>query len=82
MAKTFNAADSILKKDLEKAPEKKSTRTPKKEVIKEIKSEAATLVLRPSTKEALKEMAWREHRSFNDYVGEILENHVKKNWKG
>lgn len=80
MAKTFNAAESMLKKDLEKTPEKKATRT-KKEEKKEIKSEAATLILRPSTKEALKEMAYRERRSFNDFVGEILENYVKKNWK-
>lgn len=66
-------------------PEEKAARSIKKGVksraTRELKTVQATLVLKPSVKEALKELSWREHRSFNDYVGEILENHVKRNWK-
>ena len=86
MAKEIPNATSLIEGIVEGSkPEKKTASSTKKDVksraTRELKTVQATLVLKPSVKEALKELSWREHRSFNDYVGEILENHVKRNWK-
>lgn len=66
-------------------PETKSKRAAKEESNKsdkEIKTKRVTFSFRPSVYEPLREMAWRERISLNEYVGRIFEEYVKENWKG
>lgn len=67
-------------------PEKKSKRAAKEESvnepIKERKTKTVTFSFKPSVYEPLREMAWRERISLNEYVGKIFEEYVKENWKG
>lgn len=85
MAKEYNALGGMIEKDLKKVSEKnepkKKESKKKYSAKKEIRSETAALLLTPSLKEALVDMAWREHKSFNSYVTEILEKHVKRKYK-
>ena len=47
----------------------------------ERKNAQTTILLRPTTKENLKELAWRNRTSLNELINQICEEYLKKNFK-
>lgn len=46
----------------------------------ERKSAQTTILLRPTTKENLKELAWRNRISMNELICQVLEEYLEKNF--
>lgn len=47
----------------------------------EKKNAQTTILLRPSTKENMKELAWRRRTSLNELINQACEEYLKKNFK-
>lgn len=78
MTKQLTASEEILG-TIGQAQKKRKTSSAVKE--KETKSEQTTILLRPTTKEQLKELAWRRRTSFNELINQICEEHLEKSRK-
>lgn len=48
----------------------------------EKKNAQTTILLRPTTKENLRELAWQRRTSLNELINQICEDYLKKNFKG
>lgn len=48
----------------------------------EKKNAQTTILLRPTTKENMKELAWRRRISLNELINQVCEEYLKKNFKG
>lgn len=77
-SKKLNTSEAILGAE----PKKESTRG-RKAFLRpsEKKNAQTTLLLRPTTKENLRELAWRRRISLNELVNQICEDYLKKNFK-
>lgn len=76
-SKKFNASESILG-----AETRKETRGRKAFLDpSEKKNAQTTLLFRPTTKENLKELAWRNRISLNELINQICEEYLEKNFK-
>lgn len=47
----------------------------------EKKNAQTTILLRPSTKENMRELAWRRRTSLNELINQACEEYLAKNWK-
>lgn len=47
----------------------------------EKKNAQTTILLRPTTKENMKELAWRRRISLNELINQVCEEYLKKNFK-
>lgn len=66
----------------EEASTRVETRGRKKLDPNELKSAQISLMLRPTTKENLKELAWRNRISTNELINQIVEEYLRENFKG
>lgn len=79
MAKKLAASEAIL--GTEGMRTKVETRGRKKFLDPdERKSAQTTILLRPTTKENLKELAWRNRISMNELICQVLEEYLEKNF--
>lgn len=85
MAKNItNATELLFGKKNNKSQEPEQNAAPTRRAYKdkaERKTEMATLLLRQQTKEQLREIAWRERRSFNDLCTQILEDYLSEHFE-
>lgn len=84
MAKTITNATELLFGKKNKVQDQEPEQATPKRTYKdkaEKKTEMATLLLRQQTKEQLRDMAWKQRRSFNDLVTQILEDYLKENYE-
>ena len=47
----------------------------------EKKNAQTTILLRPTTKENMKELAWRRRISLNELINQVCEEYLKENFK-
>lgn len=78
MAKKLNTSEAIL------GTEAKIETRGRKPFLNpnERKNAQTTILLRPTTKENLKELAWQKRTSLNELINEICEDYLRKNFKG
>ena len=80
MAKKLNASEAIL--GLNGMGDRVETRGRKPYLDpSEKKNAQTTIVLMPTTKENLRELAWRKRTSLNELINQICEDYLKKNFK-
>lgn len=77
MAKELNAPETVLGNG-----PKIETRGRKRFLDpNERKNAQTTILLRPTTKENLKELAWRRRTSLNELINQICEEYLKDNFE-
>lgn len=77
MAKKLNAPEELLVNGA-----KIETRGRKRFLDpNERKNAQTTILLRPTTKENLKELAWRRRTSLNELINQICEEYLKDNFE-
>ena len=77
MAKKLNTSEAIL------GTEAKIETRGRKPFLdpNEKKNAQTTILLRPTTKENMKELAWRRRISLNELINQVCEEYLKKNFK-
>lgn len=77
MAKKLNTSEAIL------GTEAKIETRGRKAFLNpnERKNAQTTILLRPTTKENLRELAWQRRTSLNELINQICEEYLKKNFK-
>ena len=79
--KNFDPALDFLSQSTKTAkgtPGKKNrSEKPKAEPKKEIKSRRVQLVLKQSLYDKLAAQSWKEHKSVNEYISDLLEKNLK-----
>ena len=81
MGKNLKSTKELLDFDYEQ-PERVETRGKKKYPPKfEKKSKQNTILLKETTDAQLKDLAWRNHMTFNALVCNILEEYLVKHYK-
>lgn len=78
MAKKLNTSEAILGTEVKiETRGRKAFLNPN-----ERKNAQTTILLRPTTKENLKELAWQRRTSLNELINQICEDYLKENFKG
>ena len=78
MAKKLNTSEAILGTEAKiETRGRKAFLNPNKR-----KNAQTTILLRPTTKENLRELAWQRRTSLNELINQICEEYLKKNFKG